>query len=47
VGDHLGYGYPDDLDRRMMAYLRKVKNLDREAASFSGLTDSDGKSIER
>jgi aminoglycoside 6-adenylyltransferase len=47
VGDHLGYGYPDDLDRRMMAYLRKVKNLDREAASFSGLTDSDEKSIER
>jgi aminoglycoside 6-adenylyltransferase len=34
VGDHLGYVYPNDLDRRMMAYLRKVKNLDREAESL-------------
>jgi aminoglycoside 6-adenylyltransferase len=34
VGDHLGYVYPDDLDRRMMAYLHKVKNLDREAESL-------------
>jgi aminoglycoside 6-adenylyltransferase len=27
VGDRLGYAYPDDLDRRAVAYLQKVKNL--------------------
>jgi aminoglycoside 6-adenylyltransferase len=27
VGDRLGYAYPHDLDRRAVAYLRKVKNL--------------------
>jgi aminoglycoside 6-adenylyltransferase len=35
VGDRLGYAYPHELDRRMMAYLQKVKNLDRQAKSFS------------
>jgi aminoglycoside 6-adenylyltransferase len=30
VGDHLGFTYPHDLDRRAMAYLLSVKNLDRE-----------------
>jgi len=35
VGDRLGYLYPHDLDRRAVAYLQKVKNLDRGAESFS------------
>ena len=29
VGDRLGYSYPHDLDRRAVAYLQKVKNLER------------------
>jgi aminoglycoside 6-adenylyltransferase len=28
-GDRLGYSYPHDLDRRAIAYLQKVKNLER------------------
>ena len=35
VGDHLGYAYPLDLDERVVGYLRKVKDLDREAKTFS------------
>jgi aminoglycoside 6-adenylyltransferase len=35
VGDRLGYAYPHNLDRRTVAYLHKVKDLDREAESFS------------
>jgi aminoglycoside 6-adenylyltransferase len=31
VGDRLGYPYPHDLDRRMIAYLKKVKDLDPTA----------------
>jgi aminoglycoside 6-adenylyltransferase len=34
VGDHLGYSYPHDLERRALAYLHKAKNLDPEAANF-------------
>ena len=34
VGDRLGYPYPHDLDRRTVAYLQKVKNLDRGAENF-------------
>jgi aminoglycoside 6-adenylyltransferase len=34
VGEHLGYDYPHDLDRRAMAYLQKVRDLDRDAVSF-------------
>jgi len=34
VGDRLGYPYPHELDRRSVAYLQKVKNLDRKAESF-------------
>ncbi len=34
VGQHLGYSYPHELDRRTTAYLRKVRNLDRGATSF-------------
>ena len=35
AGDRLGYAYPDDLDRRAVAYLQKVKSLDRQTQSFS------------
>jgi len=34
VGQQLGYAYSYDLDRRAMAYLNKVKNLDRNAKNF-------------
>ena len=34
VGEDLGYGYPRELDRRVMDYLRKVQGLDRGATSF-------------
>jgi aminoglycoside 6-adenylyltransferase len=35
VGERLGYAYPVDLDQRAVAYLEKVKTLDRNAESFS------------
>ncbi|HUW94781.1 MAG TPA: aminoglycoside 6-adenylyltransferase [Anaerolineae bacterium] len=35
VGDRLGYAYPHDLDRRTVAYLQRVKNLDPKVESFS------------
>jgi aminoglycoside 6-adenylyltransferase len=31
---NLGYEYPNDLDRHMVTYLQKVKNLDQQAESF-------------
>jgi aminoglycoside 6-adenylyltransferase len=34
VGEHLGYAYPHDLDRRTVAYLQKVKNLDHTAVGW-------------
>jgi len=34
VGLHLGFVYPHDLDRRMMIYLNKVRNLDPNAESL-------------
>jgi aminoglycoside 6-adenylyltransferase len=34
VGEHLGYHYPHELDGRTMAYLQKVRDLDRGATSF-------------
>lgn len=34
VGEALGYAYPHDLDRRVVAYLRKVQGLSRDATSF-------------
>jgi len=34
VGDRLGYLYPHDLDRRVVAYLHKVKYLDHRAEKF-------------
>jgi aminoglycoside 6-adenylyltransferase len=35
VGNRLGYAYPHSLDGRAVAYLQKVRWLDRSAASFS------------
>lgn len=34
VGDRLGYAYPQDRERRVIAYLQKVKNLPPGAESF-------------
>jgi aminoglycoside 6-adenylyltransferase len=34
VGEHLGFDYPTELEARVVAYLTKVKNLDREAERF-------------
>jgi aminoglycoside 6-adenylyltransferase len=34
VGDHLGYAYPEDRHQRVLAYLRKVKDLPKDAQSF-------------
>jgi aminoglycoside 6-adenylyltransferase len=34
VGAHLGYAYPHDLDDRVIAYIHKVKRLERSAESF-------------
>jgi aminoglycoside 6-adenylyltransferase len=31
VGQHLGYSYPHELEQRVVKYLRKVKQLDRDA----------------
>lgn len=36
VADGLGFSYPHDLDERMMAYLNRVKNLERPAMGFCG-----------
>jgi aminoglycoside 6-adenylyltransferase len=34
VGDHLGYTYPYDLDRRVAAYVERIKQLKPPAASL-------------
>ncbi len=34
VGERLGYAYPHELDRRVLAYLDRVRNLDPKAESF-------------
>jgi aminoglycoside 6-adenylyltransferase len=34
VGQALGYPYPEDLDRRTVAYLRRIRELDRDAPAF-------------
>jgi aminoglycoside 6-adenylyltransferase len=34
VGKELGFTYPDDLDQRVISYLLKVRQLDRNAGSF-------------
>ncbi len=35
VGEHLGYAYPTELDQRVVAYLWRVRRLDRNADKFS------------
>jgi aminoglycoside 6-adenylyltransferase len=35
VGERLGYAYPHDLDRRAVAYLERVRNLERGAMRFA------------
>lgn len=35
VGKHLGFTYPEELDQRVVTYLKKVQQLDRNAQSFS------------
>lgn len=35
VGEHLGFSYPHELERRVVNYLQKVRQLDRNALSFS------------
>ena len=35
VGEHLGYPYPEDLERRVSAYLQKIKKLHRGATGIS------------
>ena len=34
VGAHLGFDYPQSLDRRAVIYLEKVRRLDPDAAAF-------------
>lgn len=35
VGKHLGYAYPQELDERVVKYLRKLQQLDRNAKTFN------------
>jgi aminoglycoside 6-adenylyltransferase len=35
VGEHLGFTYPHAMDRRAVAYLQRVRYLDRDAETFS------------
>lgn len=35
VGERLGYSYPQELERRVVSYLQKVRQLDRNVESFS------------
>jgi aminoglycoside 6-adenylyltransferase len=35
VGQHLGFTYPEQLERRVVNYLRKVRQLDRTSGTFS------------
>lgn len=35
VGEHLGFTYPHELEERVVTYLRKVRQLDRNAKVFS------------
>ena len=38
VGKHLGFTYPEELERRVLKYLQKVRQLDRNAQSFNEAT---------
>ena len=35
VGRHLGFTYPEQLEQRVVNYLRKVRQLDRQSDTFS------------
>jgi len=35
VGNHLGFTYPEEMERRTMAYIQKIKKLEPGAESFS------------
>jgi aminoglycoside 6-adenylyltransferase len=35
VGDFLGFTYPSTMDQRAVAYLQRVRNLDRDAETFT------------
>ena len=35
VGAHFGFPYPHEMDRRAMAYLQRVRALDRDAETFA------------
>jgi aminoglycoside 6-adenylyltransferase len=35
LADHLGYTYPEELEEKVTAYLRKVQRLDRDAETFA------------
>lgn len=35
VGEHLGFTYPEELEWRVVNYLRKVRQLDQKAETFS------------
>ncbi len=37
VAGPLGYRYPDDLDGRVRAYIKKIENTDERATEFTGL----------
>ena len=41
VGERLGYIYPDDLDRRAVVYLQKVKNLHDSGQSRTSNTTTE------
>jgi len=34
IGERLGYPFPDEFEKRVMAYLRRVKNLERGAVKL-------------
>ena len=38
VGDHLGYAYPYDLDRRVIAYVERIKQMKPPTASLEDQT---------
>ena len=35
VGEHLGYAYPDELHRRVAAYVEQIKQLERPVSPAS------------
>jgi aminoglycoside 6-adenylyltransferase len=37
VAEQLGYQYPDDLERRVLTYIQRMRSMDKQATSFTGL----------